>query len=40
MAMSRPVSVSPSFILDTSMAVIVVGCGRGFSGIEWKLGEL
>ena len=40
MAVRMPVSVSPSFMFDTSMAVIVVGCGRGFNGIDRRVGGL
>jgi len=40
MAASIPVSVSPSLMFDTSMAVIVAGCRRGFNGIDRRVGEL
>ena len=39
-AVRIPVSVSPSLMFDTSMAVIVVGCGMGFNGIDRRVGGL
>jgi len=39
-AHSTPVSVSPTFMLETSIAAIVVSSGRGFKGIGCNMEEL
>ena len=40
MAVRMPVSVSPSFMFDTSIAVIVADCEMGSNGIDRRVGGL